>query len=139
MEATLFSSAQPTAVVPQFPASYKRGTQRIALPYLNRTVFISVDDILYLQGEGNYTFLYTRDKKRYLVSKTLKEFEKLLDGTMFLRIHKSYIVNLGYVQQRISTKSRQVQLADGREIDISRRRLKEISRQLYQYWQQLYN
>ncbi|MBD2703098.1 LytTR family transcriptional regulator [Spirosoma sp. BT702] len=139
MDATLFPTAQPIAVVPQFPSSYTRGAQRIALPYLNRTVFISVDDILYLQGEGNYTFLYTRDRKRYLVSKTLKEFEKLLDATLFLRIHKSYIVNLGYVQQRICPKSRQVHLANGREIDISRRRVKDISRQLSQYWQQLYN
>ncbi|GAB3702820.1 hypothetical protein GCM10027592_32610 [Spirosoma flavus] len=139
MDATLFSNTQPIAVVPHFPSSYTRGTQRIALPYLNRTVFISVDDILYLQGEGNYTFLYTRDRKRYLVSKTLKEFEKLLNATLFLRIHKSYIVNLGYVMQHICPKSRQVQLANGREIDISRRRVKDISRQLSQYWQQLYN
>jgi len=139
MEATIFSSTQPLAVIPQFPSSYQRGSQRIALPYLNRTIFISVDDLLCLQGEGNYTFLYTRDRKRYLVSKTLKEFEKTLDGSMFLRIHKSYIVNLAYVQRNVFSKARQVRLADGRDIDISRRRLKDISQQLAQYWQRLYN
>ncbi|MFD2574158.1 LytR/AlgR family response regulator transcription factor [Spirosoma soli] len=139
MEAPLFSSLQPVAVAPHFPASYQRGMQRIALPYLNRTIFISVDDVLCLQGEGNYTFLYTRDRKRYLVSKTLKEFEKMLDGSMFLRIHKSYIVNLGYVQQSVFNKERQVRLADGREVAISRRRMKDISVQLTQYWQRLLN
>ena len=76
MEATSISSLQSLTVVPHFPSSYQRSAQRIALPYLNRTVFISVDDILCLQGEGNYTFLHTRDRKRFLVSKTLKEFEK---------------------------------------------------------------
>lgn len=135
MESPLFSSA----ILPQFPASYQRGTQRIALPYLNRTIFISVDDVLCLQGEGNYTFLYTRDRKRYLVSKTLKEFEKTLDGSMFLRIHKSYIVNLAYVQRSVFNKDRQVQLADGREVAISRRRMKEISQQLTLFWQKLLN
>ncbi len=139
MEATFFPSAQPLAIAPHFPASYQRGTQRIALPYLNRTIFISVDDVLCLQGEGNYTFLYTRDRKRYLVSKTLKEFEKTLDSSMFLRIHKSYIVNLGYVQQSFFNKERQVRLADGREVAISRRRMKDISQQLAQYWQRLLN
>lgn len=139
MEATIFSSVQPVSIVPHFPESYQRNTQRIALPYLNRTIFISVDDILCLQGEGNYTFLYTRDRKRYLVSKTLKEFEKTLDGSIFPRVHKSYIVNLAYVQRSIFSKEHQVRLADGREIGISRRRMKAISLQLAQYWQRLYN
>ncbi|CAN5215874.1 hypothetical protein BH09BAC4_BH09BAC4_08240 [soil metagenome] len=140
MEATTLSSSQPlSSVVPHFPSSYQRGSQRIALPYLNRTIFISVDDILCLQGEGNYTFLHTRDRKRYLVSKTLKEFEKTLDGSMFLRIHKSYIVNLAYVQRSIFTKEHQVKLADGREVGISRRRVKVISQQLAQSLQRLHN
>jgi two-component system LytT family response regulator len=73
------------------------------------------------------------------VSKTLKEFEKTLDGSMFLRIHKSYIVNLAYVQRSVFNKDRQVQLADGREVAISRRRMKEISQQLTLFWQKLLN
>jgi two-component system LytT family response regulator len=139
MEASVFSSVQPLAIVPQFPTSYQRGSQRIAMPYLNRTIFISVDDILCLQGEGNYTFLHTRDRKRYLVSKTLKEFEKTLDGSIFLRIHKSYIVNLAYVQRSIFNRERQVRMADGREVAISRRRMKDITQRLAQYWLRLLN
>ncbi len=138
MEANLFPTIQPLAA-PQYPSTYQRGTQRIALPYLNRTIFIAVDDVLCLQGEGNYTFLYTRDRKRYLVSKTLKEFEKTLSGDMFLRIHKSYIVNLAYVQRSVFTKERTIRLADGRDVAISRRRMKTIAKQLTQYWQRLLN
>ena len=139
MEAIAYSSIQPFVISPQFPAAYQRGSHRIAMPYLNRTIFISVDDLLCLQGEGNYTFLHTRDRKRYLVSKTLKEFEKTLDGSIFLRIHKSYIVNLAYVQRSTFSKERQVRLADGREVAISRRRMKDITQQLTQYWQRLFN
>ncbi len=139
MDATSLTSIQLLTVVPHFPSSYQRNTQRISLPYLNRTIFISVDDILCLQGEGNYTFLHTRDRKKFLVSKTLKEFEKTLDIAMFLRIHKSYIVNLAYVQRNIFNRERQVHLADGREVSISRRRMKDISQRLAQYWQLLYN
>ena len=139
MEASSYSSIQPLAVTPQFPAAYQRGSHRIALPYLNRTIFIAADDVLCLQGEGNYTFLHTRDRKRYLVSKTLKEFEKTLDGSIFLRTHKSYIVNLAYVQRGVFNKERQVRLADGREVAISRRRMKAITQQLSQYWQRLLN
>lgn len=128
-----------TTAVPHFPATYLRGMQRIALPYLNRTIFISVDDITFLEGEGNYTYLCTRDRKRYIVSKTLKEFEKMLDRSLFLRIHKSHMVNLAYVQQGPSNNDRQIRLTDGQEVAISRRRMKEIATQLMQYRQKLAN
>ena len=138
MEAPVYS-VKPLLTPPQFPASYQRGNHRIALPYLNRTIFIAVEDLLCLQGEGNYTFLHTRDRKRYLVSKTLKEFERTLSSDLFLRIHKSYIVNLAYVQHSPMTKERYVCLADGREVAISRRRLKDITVQLAQYRQRMFN
>lgn len=139
METTGLSSIQSHIVAPQFPVAYQRGSHRIALPYFNRTIFISADDIVCLQGEGNYTFLHTRDRKRYLVSKTLKEFEKTLDGSIFIRIHKSYIVSLAYVQRDVFSKERQVRLADGRDVAISRRRMKDITQQLAQYWQRTFN
>lgn len=94
---------------------------------------VSVDDIVCLQGEGNYTFLCTRDRKRYLVSKTLKAFSKSLNETMFVRIHKSSIVNLAYVQYGGLKENRSVRLIDGRDIVVSRRRLREIIQQLNRY------
>ncbi len=139
MKSTPFTSTVSSVIAPQYPTAYERGMQRIALPYLNRTVFISVDDIICLQGEGNYTYLCTRDRKKYLVSKTLKEFERTLDESIFLRIHKSYMVNLAYVQQGPFNKERQIRLADGRDVAISRRRMKEITLQLAQYRQNLVN
>jgi len=139
MEAPIYPAVQPLLTSPQFPASYQRGTHRITLPYLNRTIFIAVEDILCLQGEGNYTFLHTRDRKRYLVSKTLKEFERTLSPDLFLRIHKSYIVNLAYVQHSPMAGERYVCLIDGREVAISRRRMKDISVQLAQYRQRMFN
>ncbi|GAB3759143.1 LytR/AlgR family response regulator transcription factor [Spirosoma pomorum] len=126
-------------VSPCFPLSYQRGTHRIALPYLNRTIYISADDVVCLEGEGNYTFLYTRDQKRYLVSKTLKDFEKMMDESLFLRTHKSYMVNLAYVQPNTLNRERQVVMVNGREVGISRRRMKAIAQQLAQFWHRNHN
>lgn len=133
------SNNQLLPVMPNFPASYQRGVQRIALPYLNRTIMLSVDDITCLQGEGNYTFLFTRDRKKYLISKTLKEFERTLDGEVFLRVHKSYIVNLGYARRGVFANDRSIRMADGREVAVSRRRTKDIFERLSQYHQGLLN
>jgi len=103
------------------------------VPYQNRTVVIAVEDIVYLQGEGNYTSIYLRDKQRYLVSKTLKAFTNQLDDALFVRVHKSTIVNLNYVQVDNFSLSRCLYLIDGREIPISRRRTKDIELRLHRF------
>lgn len=123
--------------MPTYPATYQRNTQRLALPYLNRTVMVSVDDIVYLEGEGNYTFIHTRDRRKYLVSKTLKEFEKTLDNAIFIRIHKSNIINLAYVQHGVFARDRVIRLADNRELTISRRRMHQITQLLVNYQDEL--
>lgn len=136
MEAKFLAPPTP-AVTPHYPASYTRNVHRIALPYLNRTVMVSVDDIVCLEGEGNYTFIHTRDRRKYLVSKTLKEFEKTLDSDIFIRIHKSNIINLAYVQHGVFARDRIVRMADSREVTISRRRMREISVLMNQYQEYL--
>ncbi|MEZ0483703.1 LytR/AlgR family response regulator transcription factor [Fibrella aquatica] len=126
-----------SAVTPHYPATYTRNAHRMALPYLNRTVMVSIDDIVCLQGEGNYTFIHTRDRRKYLVSKTLKEFEKTLDSSIFIRVHKSNMINLAYVQYGVFARDRIIRMADNREIIVSRRRLREITQLLNQYLEYL--
>ncbi|WP_209328823.1 LytR/AlgR family response regulator transcription factor [Lunatimonas salinarum] len=54
---------------------------------------VAYPDIVYLKGDGNYTTLVTA-KKTYSLRNILKEFEEILPEELFIRIHKSYIVNL---------------------------------------------
>ncbi len=57
---------------------------------------ISFDDLLYLEGFGEYVKVVTVSKT-HLVRDSLSDFEQKLPGGHFLRIHKSYIVNLGKI------------------------------------------
>ncbi|WP_337867122.1 LytTR family DNA-binding domain-containing protein [Ignavibacterium sp.] len=68
----------------------------------NRKSAIKTDDILYFSSASPYVNIHHRNKK-YLSSKTLKFLEANLNNNQFVRIHKSYIVNLKMV---VSFKSR---------------------------------
>ena len=57
-----------------------------------------------------------------LVSRTLKEYETLLDGQAFVRVHKSCIVNLEFVRKFFVKKEGELELIDGQQVKISRRR-----------------
>jgi two-component system, LytTR family, response regulator LytT len=59
----------------------------------NRLVKVSLCDILSVQACDNYSFIITPDQK-YLVSYTLKEVNKKLPASSFIRTHRSFIINL---------------------------------------------
>ncbi len=60
--------------------------------------FIKVALIKCLVAEGNYSYLYYHDRKKELVAKTLQEWENILPGSHFVRIHRSVLVNFEYVE-----------------------------------------
>jgi DNA-binding LytR/AlgR family response regulator len=65
-------------------------------------VKVKFDDILWLKGDGNYTTLITK-KAVFSVRNILKDFESVLPTNLFLRIHKSYIVQVSEILS-ITTK-----------------------------------
>jgi two-component system, LytTR family, response regulator len=75
-----------------------RDSQKLAVPSGNTYRFIEMDDIHYLKAEGSYTQLVFTDETRLIASRTLKNFEEILDdSTSFFRCHKSFLVNSKYI------------------------------------------
>ncbi|PWJ60640.1 LytTr DNA-binding domain-containing protein [Dyadobacter jejuensis] len=100
-------------------------SESIAVQTMGHTSYIPVDVIVFLQGEGNYSYIYTSCGKRYLVSKTLKSLSESLTSN-FIRVHKSYLVNAKYVVDR-TDDDRILKLAGGREVVVARRKIKEVA------------
>lgn len=97
----------------------------IAVHLLNQTLWLKPGDITCLEGEGNYTFIYTCRGKRYLVSRTLKSLTEHLDES-FLRVHKSFIINTDYIAERLDD-DRVIRMSCGKQAMVSRRKIKEIA------------
>ncbi|GGC01744.1 LytR/AlgR family response regulator transcription factor [Dyadobacter sediminis] len=97
----------------------------ISVQSMGRTVFLTPDVIIFLEGEGNYTYIYTNTGKKYLVSRTLKSLAEQLNPN-FMRVHKSYLVNVDYVVERLED-DRLLKLSCGKEVVVSRRKIKEIT------------
>ncbi len=64
----------------------------------DKMVKILIEDIYYFEADRNYCKIYSKDKERLLVM-TLKEIDGKLPEEHFLRIHRSYIVNLMHVDE----------------------------------------
>ncbi|RDB05890.1 LytR/AlgR family response regulator transcription factor [Runella aurantiaca] len=86
---------------------------------------IDIQSIMYLQSEVNYTRFFAKDGKTYLEAKTLKHFDKVLEDTEFIRIHKSYLVNRNCI---VSMTSDFVLLKNGIQLPVSRRKGRALKR-----------
>ena len=69
----------------------------LILMVANHPESIKVQNIIYIEALEHYCNVFTTDVKKLLVRKSMKEWETLLPQDLFIRIHRSIIVNLDYV------------------------------------------
>ncbi|MCU7495893.1 MAG: response regulator transcription factor [Ignavibacteria bacterium] len=81
--------------------SFKKLTSddRLFLMVGNHPEIIKINKIVFITAAEEYSNVYTTDARHLLVQKLLKEWEKTLPSKVFLRIHRSTIINLDYVKK----------------------------------------
>lgn len=94
---------------------------QISIPVLNGFEFIHLDEIIYLRAESNYTQFFLKGGKQIMATKTLKEFEDVLQDFNFYRVHKSSMINLTTMVKYVRGDGGTVYLLEGHEVDVSRR------------------
>ena len=76
----------------------KGGPQKVKLSYDGKIIFYRPDDILYGEGDGNYSWVHFEKKNKVLITKKLKQLEDDLPEPIFYRVHNSYIINLNKIK-----------------------------------------
>lgn len=104
----------------------RKSLERLALHDAQGINLVPVKDIIYCQAQNNYTEFQVEGRKSILVSKTLKEYEELLQGEGFFRVHQSYLINLAKVTQFIKQDGGYVVMSDGAQIGVARRKKEEL-------------
>jgi two-component system, LytTR family, response regulator len=100
--------------------------QKIALPVAEGLLFVELSEIIYLAAEGAYTQIYLTSGKKILVSRNIKSFEESLNHPHFLRVHRSYLINLNRVKQYLRQDGGVVIMENGSEVDVSKDRKEEL-------------
>jgi two-component system LytT family response regulator len=104
---------------------------KIALPTMEGLQMISIETIISCESDDNYTKLVLKNGKKLLVTRSLKEIEESLEQHSFIRVHRSYLVNLNEIEKYIKGEGGYLIMSDGSNVDVSRSR-KEILMQKLQ-------
>ena len=89
-----------------------------------KITFIKTEDIIYLKADGVYTEIVTK-KNSFVSSNNLGIFEKTLEGSLFTRVHRSYLINTNEIRE-FYTNEHSVKLSDGSMIPVSGTSLKNF-------------
>ncbi len=100
----------------------KKESSTIVLKTTENIYIVPIDDILYCEASGAYTIFYLKDQQKVLVSKTLSDYEELINRTYFLRVHHSFLVNMNHVVRFEKGDNSMLVNQNGDKIPVSSRR-----------------
>lgn len=98
----------------------------LAIPGKRGTNFKQLRNIIRIEADGNYSQFHFNDKSTNIVAKTLKEYSELLQQHGFIRIHKSHLINKGYINMYL--QNGKIQLENNEILEVSRRRRSEVKK-----------
>lgn len=106
---------------------------KIALPTIEGLQMIPIDSIISCEADDNYTLLLLKNRKKLLVTRSLKEIEESLNQHLFIRVHRSFIVNLNEIEKYIKGDGGYLVMSDGTSIDVARNKKEMLLKKLLPY------
>ncbi len=104
---------------------------KLSLPTSDGSLFLSIDEIIRFESDASYTrFFILNEQKPILVSKTLKDYDDILQDYGFCRVHHSRVINLKHIKKYIKGEGGIAVMIDGSEVEISRRKKESFLKML---------
>lgn len=101
--------------------------KRIAVKSIGKTIFIPVEDIVFIEAADQYIEVYT-EKNKFTVRESMDALERNLDPALFFRTHRSFIVSLDHVSalENVDKHISIVILKNGKRLKIANNRKQEF-------------
>jgi two-component system, LytTR family, response regulator len=95
---------------------------KISLPSNDGLIFVEIQDIIRFEAAGNYSTVFMVSGDSIIVTKTLNQFEDILTGLHFVRIHNTHLINLKYLKKYQRGQGGTVTMHNGVTLTVSRTR-----------------
>ena len=96
--------------------------KKLALNTLEKIHISNISDILRCESNVNYTMFYFADGSKLLVTKTLKEYDKMLSEYGFIRVHQSHLINSECIKEFRKLDGGHIIMKDDAKIPVSSRK-----------------
>ena len=95
-------TGNPSVAKPENTATYQsKDYMFVRDGYVFRKIFFN--ELLYLESDANYIILHLKSQKKVMVRSTLNDFIEQIDQRIFVRVHRSYSVNINMIDDVFPT------------------------------------
>lgn len=107
---------------------------KLCVPSLKGIKVIEITDIIYCEASSNYTNFHLTSGVTLCSSRPIFEYETLLEDSSFVRVHKSFLVNLQHIQEYIRGEGGSIIMTNNHEVEVSRRKKEAFIKKMQEYY-----
>lgn len=100
--------------------------KKIVIPSSDGLHIVRISEIIRCESNSNYTKFFLSKGKTMLASKTLKEFDLMLSGYSFERVHKSHLINMNFVKKYVQSDGGYLVMEDESKIPVANRKKEQL-------------
>lgn len=123
-----------SALLHNLQAGTSHAEMKICISSLKGFQVVDLKDILYCEASGNYTNFYFESSNMICTARGIHEYEELLADSGFIRIHKSFLVNMLHVKEYLRGEGGAVVLSNKKELEVSRRKKDEFLKKMKHFY-----
>lgn len=113
--------------------SLRSKNEKIIIPSTDGLNVVKLNDIVRLEASDVYTLFYMINGQRFVASKPLNNYEKILEDLPFSRVHSKHLINLMFVKRYVKGKGGSIILEDNTEVEVSVRKKADFLEKLKNY------
>jgi two-component system LytT family response regulator len=102
------------------------GNKKLVIRTADNIHLVNQLDILYCEADGNYTTIQLKHGQRIVTSRLLKDFEEMLTGSGFYRVHKSFLINFSAIDRFEKADGGYIVLQGGHKVPVASRKKEEL-------------
>jgi len=107
--------------------------KKLVLNTSDNIYIVDIDEIVRCESDNNYTIFHIVDGKTIVMSKTLKEYESILPNSDFLRVHRSHLINIQFLERFEKKNSGRVIMKDKSIVPVSVRKKEQLMEMLSRF------
>jgi two-component system, LytTR family, response regulator len=107
---------------------------KLCIPSLKGFQIVCIKEIIYCEATSNYTNFYLTGQRIICASKPIHEYEILLEDAGFLRVHKSFLVNIIHITEYQRGEGGIIVLTNNNEVEVSRRKKEYFINKMKAYY-----
>lgn len=102
--------------------------KKIALSSAEKVQIVGLTEIIRCESDRNYTLFFLTENRQILVTKTMKEYEEMLEEYGFLRVHHSHLIHLKHLKEFVKTEGGYAVMSDKSHVPVSVRKKEQLFR-----------